>query len=252
MDRKLINEYGTDILCYRLRTARQKTRMQYEDFDKHLRKLHKEKGKLKHMFWELGWKPLIPPFQRGWNRFFVLREDVARSEDAAFFENLLKKINTTKWSHRRDFMVRTRNKAGRKVYIQQPQQLQDFGPWSFDRFDFSEKERRYFDLTYVFYRGNELRPVYVFNEPWRFVLRVRPNIVDKFKVMDGELQSRMKEINSYIDLNGYYARYVKVIWGKGSSYWKPDWPDERQRSPLRNKPIIRILDELYHPDTIHT
>ena len=36
MDTKFIQQYGEDILCYRLRTARQKKRMQYEDFDKQL------------------------------------------------------------------------------------------------------------------------------------------------------------------------------------------------------------------------
>ncbi len=36
MDTKLIQQYGEDILCYRLRTARQKKRMRYEDFDKQL------------------------------------------------------------------------------------------------------------------------------------------------------------------------------------------------------------------------
>jgi hypothetical protein len=46
MDTKLIKQFGTDILCYRIRTARQKKRMQYEDFDKQLIALNKEQEPL--------------------------------------------------------------------------------------------------------------------------------------------------------------------------------------------------------------
>jgi len=37
---------------------------------------------------------LRPPYQRGWNRFFVLREDMKQDSKAKFFIQLLEKINT--------------------------------------------------------------------------------------------------------------------------------------------------------------
>ena len=46
MDTKIIKQYGDDILCYDLRTARQKKRMQYKDFDKQLIQLHKKENAL--------------------------------------------------------------------------------------------------------------------------------------------------------------------------------------------------------------
>ena len=46
MNSKLIQQYGEDILCYRLRTARQKKRMQYKDFEKQLLKINREERKL--------------------------------------------------------------------------------------------------------------------------------------------------------------------------------------------------------------
>ena len=106
MDTKLIKQFGTDILCYRIRTARQKKRMQYEDFDKQLIALSKEEIILHNH--NPGWEPLTPPVQRGWKRFFVLRDDVARSDDAQFFQNILAKINTEKWSYRKDFKKKKR------------------------------------------------------------------------------------------------------------------------------------------------
>ena len=201
MDRKLINEYGTDILCYRLRTARQKTRMQYEDFDKRLTQLNKEQKELIQVQRDLGWEPLVPPFQRGWRRSFVLREDVARSKDAEFFENILKRINTEQWSYRRNFFVKKR-KWGRKFYVTKHQKLQQFYDWQFEKLHFNEKERQYFDLVYVYHRRDSPTPKYVFKEPWRFVLRVRPNIVDKVRVKDVELEARIQEIDDYIEWNG--------------------------------------------------
>ncbi|HVV04083.1 MAG TPA: hypothetical protein VHC96_07645 [Puia sp.] len=94
MDRKTIERYGADILCYRLRTARHKKRMQYEDLDKRLIALDKEQWALRKQQWNLGWEPLIPPVQKGWKRCFVLQGDVARGKHAEFFEGILKKINT--------------------------------------------------------------------------------------------------------------------------------------------------------------
>ena len=92
MDSKLIQQYGEEILCYRLRTARQKKRMQYDDFDKQLIQMHKEKNILYEQERNLGWEPLVPPVQKGWKRFFVLRDDVERSKNAEFFKAILKKI----------------------------------------------------------------------------------------------------------------------------------------------------------------
>src|SRR4051812_19284598 len=103
MDTKLIQQYGEDIRCYRLRTARQRKRMQYEDFDKQLIQLDKEEDRLYRQKMNLGWEALHPPVQKGWVRSFILREDIARSRYAFFFEAMLKKINTYEYSWRKDF-----------------------------------------------------------------------------------------------------------------------------------------------------
>jgi hypothetical protein len=103
MDTKLIKQFGTEILCYRLRTVRQKKRMQYEDFDKQLIALEKETKPIIYKRYKPEYEPLLPPVQKGWKRFFVLRDDVARSNDAQFFENILKKINTKTIYWKKDF-----------------------------------------------------------------------------------------------------------------------------------------------------
>lgn len=244
MDKKLIQTYGEEILCYRLRSARQKKRAQYEDFHKHLIQLYKENRALDLKDKNLGWEPLVPPVQRGWKRYFVLRDDVARSKQAPFFENILKKINTSYWSHRKDFKVK-RRKYGKKIYVIKPQKLQEPGQLEFARLEFTDEEKRFFNIE-IYYHPKKIDPVirFVFNEPWRFVLRVRPNMIDKLKVMDSEIESRSQEIDNYLKGNAY----DNVLYGKLFGYGRHDHlkglEREKEKNPMKHKPLHRILDEL--------
>jgi len=215
--------------------------MQCEDHDKMLIELSKEYSELRRRQNLLGWEPLLLPVQKGWIRFFVLREDVAQSKQAEFFEGVLKKINTYDWSDRRNFLVKRRFR-GRKYYVVKPQKLKELYSWEFERLEFDEKERKYFDEQYIYhknYREPSIR--YVFNEPWRFVLRVRPNIIDKVRIMDHELQARMRWISQYQEWNGLNGRTNRLIYGR--SWWRKRYGErESERNPLKNKPVTHVLD----------
>ena len=79
-------------LSYRLRSARNKKRdLKKEDKEKRLIQLHKQEVMLWTDRRKLPWVPLAEPYQKGWKRFFVLREDVKRSNNAGFYESLLEK-----------------------------------------------------------------------------------------------------------------------------------------------------------------
>jgi hypothetical protein len=242
MDSKLIKQYGTEILSYRLRTVRRKKRMQYEDFDKKLLRLNKEEDKLIKLKRNLGWEPLIPPVQKGWKRFFVLREDVARSKQAEFFENILKKINTYDWHYRKDFRVRYR-RFGTKKYKVKGQSLLRPCEWQFNRIGFTEEEKQFFYEVWETdsWRGPVKR--YVFSEPWRFVLWVRPNIIDKVKRRDEVIEKRLKEIDNYLDRNNYCARLDKLLRGNRYNGWK-GFEDPREKHPFRNKSFHQVLQEI--------
>lgn len=241
MDNKLIQQYGTEILCYRIRTARQKKRMQYEDFDKQLIRLHKEEKQLYQKRNNLGWVPLVPAVQKGWKRFFVLREDVARSKNAEYYGNILKKINTCDWSYRKDFLVKKR-KRGRKVYVVKEQQL--LRPWEcqFNKLGFTDGEKQFFHEEYHYKKNSrELLKRYVVNEPWRFVLRVRPNIIDKVRDRDEVIESRLKQIDIYLERNDYRKRQFKLI--HGHHRWRyRDYEKPRYVCAYRNKNLVQIMD----------
>jgi hypothetical protein len=242
MDRKLIEQYGEDILSYRLRTARQKKRMQYKDFDKQLLKLRREERALDKQLANLGWEPLIPPVQKGWKRFFVLREDVARHKQAEFFENILKKINTYDQSHRKDFKVKRRKGARYKKYVVKEQGLLQPQEWHFAKLGFTDAEKQLFhEVIVTDKRGNTFKR-YVFNEPWRYVLRVRPNIIDKVRKRDTVIESRQRAILDYLEWNGHDKRLYKLLDGR---VWHTWW-DERlyycNKYLFKNKSLSQIMD----------
>ena len=93
MDKKIIEKYGSEINCYKLKTARQKKRAVKMANENKLLSLHREERKIWQVQRDMGMVELNPPIVRGWKRYFVLREDVARCNDALFYQNILDKIN---------------------------------------------------------------------------------------------------------------------------------------------------------------
>jgi hypothetical protein len=243
MDKKLIEQYGEDILSYRLRTARQKKRMQYEDFDKQLLRLHREHRALDKQIAALGWEPLVPPIQKGWKRFFILREDIARTKQAAFYENILKKINTYDLSHRKDFKVKKRRGSRFKKMVVKQQYLLRPSDWHFRKLGFSDAEKQLFHEVYVKDKRGQAYKIYVFNEPWRFVLRVRPNMIDKVRIRDSELEARIKGIREYLERNIYDKRLDKLLYGEGRyKLWKDVGGDFFEKYQFKNKSLHQIMD----------
>lgn len=218
--------------------------MQHKDFEKYLLKLHREKHSLWQKKGDLGWEPLVPPFQRGWKRSFVLRDDVARSKDAAFFQAILNKINTSDWSHRKNFLVRKR-KRGKKIYVVKGQQLQKPYQWQFNKMNFTEKERSYFDLEFHYRKPHEKPDIrFVFRDSWRFELRVQPNMIEKVKIKDPELEAAIKQIESYLERN-HYGRKMERLVRSRQSHWRRYCQEDRYAgiNSLKNKPLYRIIEE---------
>jgi hypothetical protein len=239
MDKRLIAQYGEDILSYRLRTARQKKRMQYEDFDKQLLRLRREQDVLDDQQEALGWELIVPPVQKGWIRFFVLREDVARGKEAAFYEKILEKINVEQWHYRRDFRIRKGRYGGAKYTVKE-QQLKRLTASHFEELDFSPREKQEFHEVYAYDMQHRYVKYYDFNDPWRFVLRVRPNWVTRIKRSDPLLEARDAEISAYLFGNAYNRRLSKIQ--DGCIPYKYEWPARPDHYEFKNKSLNQIMD----------
>lgn len=243
MDTKLTKQYGEEILCYRLRTKRNKIRMKYEHFHKSLIQIHKEEEELYKQKYSLGWEPLVPPVQKGWKRVFMLRQDVARSRYADFYSGILAKINTVQWSHRKDFMKKKRA-FGRKKYVVREQYLLKPDGYQFQKSGFTEAEKAQFheEWSYEKHRGRFVKR-YVFNEPWRFVLKVQPNIIDRIRKRDPVLEARLKDIDDYLERNNYRPILLKLLEGDNYRNWNAG-EKLKEKNPLKNKPIQKVLYEV--------
>jgi len=243
MHSKIINRYGDDIFCYRLRTARQKKRMQYKDFDKQLIQLHKEE----HQLWEqqrnLGWEPLVPPVQKGWIRSFVLRQDVAKSKHAYFFEGILKKVNTYQYDWRKDFK-RKKKKRGRKIYVVKQQLILQPDDRHFAKLNFTEMEKQFFFPVWEMNQQRKMVRRYVFTQPWRFVLKVKPNIIDKVRIRDVAIETRLAEIHDYLEKNNFCNRQRKLLHGYVQYKCWYEIEKHTERYEYKNKSLTQIVDTI--------
>ncbi|CAH0126841.1 hypothetical protein [Chryseobacterium sp. Bi04] len=209
-----------NLLFSRLRSARSRKRTVRKDVIKQIRKKYKRSEELWSIKINIPWIPLENPYQRGFIRFFVVREDVMRSKDGELFEGILKKINTSMFSESRQFLKKKR-KFGKRIYVEKEQKLKRVSSWSWNdpKFGLTVQERQYF-LKYEEYcpyrKCNEV--YYEFIEPWRFILRVRPHMITHYKPIDFELEKEYAELESYVKHHKIAGIVQKTIYGKSNSW----------------------------------
>lgn len=201
MNKKDIDKFGQEINCYRIKTKRKKIREVRKANEKKLIRLDKEWGQIGNQQRSMGYVDLHPPVMKGWKRYFVLREDVAKSKHAGFYRGILEKINTTIYSNRKDFQKR-KHRRSRKKLVDIQQSLLSPDEWQIRKLKFSEKELLLFEERWVKRDWTHQRiKIFVFKEPWRFVLRIRPNLITKIKAVSITLEIREKEIRDYLEQN---------------------------------------------------
>lgn len=236
--------------CFRLKSERRKIRLRKTHFEKTLLALDRKERQLSRQIRNLGYEPLIPPVQKGWKRTFVLREEVKRSTRAEFFQALLDKINTVQYSAKKGFTKKKRRR-GRKVQVPREQQLRHFYEHEWRKMKLSEPEAQCFiEKTVWLPRHGTYEKIYECNEPWRFVLKVMPNMITEKKVKDALLEQQVDYISNYLDHNRLRPKLQKLLYGQ---YLYRDYPSKPQeKNPLTGKPLYEILSQLDWPDyTIH-
>ncbi len=219
-------------------------KMQYEDFERQLRALEREYSRLYKEERNLGWVELEEPIIRGWKRYFVVRNDIVRSGSKVFFEDLLKKINTVQYCHRKDFKKKKR-KGGKKLYFPINQYLLKPGKPYVQKFKFTEKQLSYFEERPISKQGQLTGETeYVIKQPWRFVLRIRPNIITHIRAKDAEIERRMHEISNYLDRNSLNGKLDHLLRGYHHYRWRnySERVHVGDENPLKNKSLSQILD----------
>jgi len=219
--KKLKQPLPNDLLLqqHRLKSPRRRKRLARLQRERDFRALLRERDELYARQRALGWVPLHPPIVRGWKRQFVLREDVARSQHAAFYEALLEKLNTVQLSHRKDFRKKAR-RFGKKVYIRREQYLQQPDEWQWQKWNPDERTRRLFERHEApDERTSRVRTTYIFLEPWRYALKVMPNLITQVRERDEALQARIRAIDEFFETRGLREVANRAVYGSARTRW---------------------------------
>lgn len=233
--------------CCRLKTTRQKRRALLEHRNRTLLQLGKRFYLLHAEKRNLPLVPLAEPYQRGWKRTFVLRPDVARSADAAFFGALLEKINTVMY-HRDEQFTDYRRKTYRGKMLAEPipQELIVFYSWQWDgpECKLTDKERQYFVPVIKWLpRWQKYTVHYEFAEPWRYVLQVSAHIVTHAKAIDSELDSELQRIDNYLTDRQLHPVLRRLESGRSDKRYYAYRSAPTIPNPFKNKPLHQILGE---------
>lgn len=242
MDNPIQTEIENYIAASRIRTKRRRIRDAREHFEKQLLQLRRKDKALWKAWDQRGYIPLEPPVMKGYKRFFVLREDVARGREAEFYEELLKKINTCEYSHRKDFKVKKRS-HGRKKLVEREQHLEQLGLDQFVKLKLTGKEADCFEER-LFFHKQSLIPSrrMVIKEPWRFVLRVRPNMITQTRMIMPELDSQIQQLQNYIDRH-YLEHKIRKLMDGSVRRWSGWLSVEKGKYKFKQTTLLQMLQE---------
>lgn len=224
---------------YIKKSARRKKRLVKKDFDKQLRQLSKKRQELSDQISDLPPVILDKPYQKGWVRLFVLRDDIAQSDKAEFYQTLLDKVNNSKWHYDRSFKRRKIRKGIYEYYHAEKQVLREFHYDVFhgNKLNLSEAEKACFATKEIWntqYR--RWNTIYYIAEPWRFALVIKPHIVYKVRMVNELLERQLSVINDYIDRNKLLPRIWKLM-GGNNNFWHRDYQEQLQYiNELKNQP----------------
>lgn len=248
MQNYMVDEYA---LCTRFKSKRRKKRLVKEDFEKDLIQLRKREKELWNKQKNLPLVPLESPYQKGWQRNFVLREDIAKSAEAEFYRKLLEKINTWQFSSEKSFKRKKKRKR-RHVYVENIQTVKEFSEWEWrsPKLELTEKEKVHFYKRERWCNNFKRYKIhYVFNEPWRYILRVRPYMITHTKMVDSDLESEIQLLDNYIVNLDLRNKINRLIHGSSRKWRYYEKENPREISPIKNK-SLHVLYQQYADEMI--
>jgi hypothetical protein len=227
----------------KLKTARQKKRLQKEDSEKQLRALNRLQEKLELEKRHLPFVPLAIPYQKGWVRTFRLRDDVARSSQAEFYQTLLEKINTKDFCNDKSFLRKKKGKR-KKGYEPREQWLKTFAEeeWSSPKIKITEQEKQHFFLKeYPVSHSRYINKRYTFIESWRYIFQIKPNMITHAKLVDEVLEQQIQQLNNRFEKHHLWPKMSKLIRGNVYSYHEGE--KHQYYNPIKNKQLPDIVWE---------
>ncbi|SEW03706.1 hypothetical protein [Chitinophaga arvensicola] len=240
-----ISDIENYIAASGMRTARRRKRDARKQYDKQLLQLDRERNELWDAWYKRGYVVMDPPVMIGYKRYFVLRDDVARGKHGAFFQELLNKINTYDYSHRKDFKVKKRS-HGRKKYVLREQHLLQPSADHLKKLKLTDKEINCF-VERIRYVKNSIQPIkeFVVKEPWRFVLQIRPNMITRKRIVLPEVSSAIDQLQNYLDRNQLQHRISWLTRSKSAGRRRWELADKK-KDQIKKYTLLQILQEEWY------
>ncbi|MFH7015303.1 hypothetical protein [Flavobacterium sp. FlaQc-47] len=163
---------------------------------------------------------------------------------------MLEKINTVQFSSEKSFKKK-KNRRRKHVYVEKLQTVKEFSEseWRSPKLTLKEKEKTHFYKSEHWCPNCKRYKIhYVFSDPWRYVMRVRPNMITHTKMVDAVLESEIQILDNYITNLNLRYKINKLV--DGFSYRWSYYQDEnpRERNPIKNKslPVLyqQYVDEM--------
>ena len=192
---------------------------------------------------------LPKPIRKGYVRFFILREDVAKSDDASFYRRFLPLIQSKQYAPDKKF---ERKEYPSKKMVAMTHEVQPIEHKKWNELNFTPKQAALFEKTWIYisnFNGKVLktgRYVYVFKKPWMFVSKIEPHYVTHKVLIDPDLESQIQELSNKIDRNNLGPKAAKVMgWKWGWKWGWRDWEDTKK------KVIEKIIEKEKNSDLVN-
>lgn len=162
----------------------------HKNYKAYLRLLAEE-DKLETIQRNLGYRELEKPVHYGYNAYFVLREDVARRDDAFIYQHIIDNYSTETWSKTPEFYIKKK-----RYYEDRRPTFQDIPESLYNRLDVrvakhfyhdSEKDRKSWD-------GSVIKTYVCGIPPYYVVMKVKKSYLTHEKVIDSEVERQLSFI----------------------------------------------------------
>lgn len=201
--------------------------------DKQLLSLHREYRKLLDIKHSAPLLELDEPYQRGWVRFFRLREDASHRKDVDKLLEILDKINVFQYCRKGTFM-QCNPRTGKTEPIGHHPKIYNVGEW--EKLAWSGDYARYFEIRLVTELNWKNQPVrnqrYVFIYPFYFVSHIEKHFVTHQRVAMPDIEKRIAEIENYFEQHQCWSRLNKLFGVPGYRTWNRIVPDRTHANYL--------------------
>jgi hypothetical protein len=166
---------------------------------------------------------LEKPVRSGYKRYFVLREDVAKSREANIYRGLLKYLQNTQYSRDKKFQYKD-YKTKKMLPMQHFTKPIDHKTWNKIVTDGLLTTRQQGMFQQMWKQTNPKNPKvgywqWVFQKEWVFAQKVEPHYKTHSLLLDPQLESEITKVSNKIERNNLWPKIDKILGRSSYGGW---------------------------------